>query len=125
MAVEPSATFSIIAEPFDRDIYAYGAPSAFPPGRDVPATQLLIATEWAEAANDETIHNIVKSITDDFRAMAVRNGASVEHAFVYPNYAEPDTPLEKIYGDNLRRLREIRTRYDPGDVMTLAGGWKL
>ena len=125
MAVEPSATFSIIAEPFDRDIYAYGASSAFAPRRDVPATQLLIVAEWTEAASDETIHNIIKSVTDDFHAMAMRNGASVGHAFVYPNYAEPDTPLEMIYGGNLRRLREIRTRYDPGDVMTLAGGWKL
>jgi hypothetical protein len=30
-----------------------------------------------------------------------------------------------MYGDNLKRLREIRERYDPTDVMGLAGGWKF
>jgi len=30
-----------------------------------------------------------------------------------------------MYAENLERLRAIRRRYDPGNVMGLAGGWKL
>jgi hypothetical protein len=33
-----------------------------------------------------------------------------------------ETPLEAMYGE---RLREIKKRYDPEDVMGLAGGWKF
>ena len=117
--------FTIAAEPFDRDIYTHGTHSAFPPKRDIPVTPLLLSTEWAKAENDEAMHTIVKAATADSYEMAVRNGVSVEDAFVYPNYAEPDTPLESMYGDNVPRPREIKKRYDPGNVMGLAGGWKF
>ena len=46
-------------------------------------------------------------------------------AGLYNNYAIFGTPLEKIYGDNVARLAEIREKYDPKNVMGLAGGWKF
>jgi hypothetical protein len=30
-----------------------------------------------------------------------------------------------MYGEHLERLREIKKRHDPGDVVGLAGGWKF
>ncbi|KAI3616345.1 putative fad dependent oxidoreductase [Moniliophthora roreri] len=43
--------------------------------------------------------------------------------FAQPN-GHTNTPLELIYGDNLGRLREIKRRIDPENVMGLAGGFK-
>jgi hypothetical protein len=44
---------------------------------------------------------------------------------LYSNYAMRDTPLEQVYGANLGRLKEIKARVDPENVMGLAGGWKF
>ena len=44
---------------------------------------------------------------------------------LYPNYATWDAPLERIYGPNLEKLREVKRRVDPDDVMGLAGGFKI
>jgi Berberine and berberine like len=41
--------------------------------------------------------------------------------YAYVNYALFRTPLEVMYGEHLERLREIKKRYDPEDVMGLAG----
>lgn len=56
---------------------------------------------------------------------AVQLGQDVADATLYGNYAVAGTPLERIYGDNVDELHELKLRYDPGNVMGLAGGWKL
>jgi hypothetical protein len=44
---------------------------------------------------------------------------------LYVNYALFGTPVGAMYGEHLERLREIKKKYDPEDVMGLAGGWKF
>ena len=44
---------------------------------------------------------------------------------LYGNYASARTPLVDIYGDNLPRLRALKTKIDPKNVMGLAGGFKF
>ena len=46
-------------------------------------------------------------------------------AGLYGNYAIYSTPLERIYGSNLQLLRSLKQQYDPNNVMSAAGGWKL
>jgi len=55
----------------------------------------------------------------------IRDGQDLKDAALYVNYALLGTPLEAMYGEHLGRLREIKKKYDPGDVMGLAGGWKF
>jgi hypothetical protein len=43
----------------------------------------------------------------------------------YTNYALFGTPLKMMHGAHVKRLCEIRKKYDPENVMGLAGGWKL
>ena len=57
--------------------------------------------------------------------VGIQDGQDLKNAAPYGNYALFGTPLEELYGGNLERLREIRMKYDPEDVMGLAGGWKL
>ena len=59
------------------------------------------------------------------REAAIREGQDLKNAAPYVNYALFGTPLEAMYAENLGRLRAIRRRYDPGNVMGLTGGWKL
>ncbi|MGX9791664.1 FAD-binding oxidoreductase [Mycobacterium sp. MMS18-G62] len=35
----------------------------------------------------------------------------------YVNYVEPDTPAVRYYGDNLARLKSIRQKFDPDELM--------
>jgi Berberine and berberine like len=58
-------------------------------------------------------------------AAGIKDGQDLTNKAPYVNYALFGTPLERMYGGHLERLREIRQRYDPEDVMRLAGGWKF
>jgi hypothetical protein len=49
----------------------------------------------------------------------------IDSAPPYPNYAIFDTPLERMYGGNLDRMRSVKARVDPGNVMGLTGGFKI
>ncbi|CAF4165623.1 unnamed protein product, partial [Adineta steineri] len=44
---------------------------------------------------------------------------------LYPNYALDNTPLIKMYGKNLDRLKSIRQQWDPENIMYLTGGFKF
>ncbi len=67
----------------------------------------------------------LRHISGSIRAVALADGQNVSRAVKYPNYALFGTPLEDIYGWNVKRLRKIKAAIDPGDVMGLAGGWKF
>ena len=69
--------------------------------------------------------SVLRRMSDTVQAVALADGQNVSHAAVYVNYALFDTPLEDIYGENVKRLRKIRAAIDPGDVMGLAGGFKF
>jgi hypothetical protein len=67
----------------------------------------------------------LRNISDTIRSVALADGQNVSHAAKYVNYALFGTPLGEMYGENVKRLREIRAEIDPEDVMGLAGGWKF
>ena len=48
---------------------------------------------------------------------------SMNAAAPYVNYALFGTPLEAMYDEHLKRLCEIKNRYDPEDVIGLTAGW--
>jgi Berberine and berberine like len=58
-------------------------------------------------------------------AAGIKDGQDLMNKSPYVNYALFGTPLERMYGGQLQRLREIRQRYDPEDIMELTGGWKF
>ena len=44
---------------------------------------------------------------------------------LYGNFVNANTPLADIYGDNLPKLRALKGKIDPDNVMGLAGGFKF
>jgi len=67
----------------------------------------------------------MRTSTASLIAAGMKDGQDLGNAAPYPNYALFGTPLEKMYGGHLARLRKIREEYDPEDIMRLAGGWKI
>lgn len=57
--------------------------------------------------------------------VAVNEGQDIASAPLYGNYAMFDTPLDRVFGDNLARLQALKAQYDPSNLMGLAGGWKV
>ncbi|THH28905.1 hypothetical protein EUX98_g5277 [Antrodiella citrinella] len=101
-----SSTFiSYGIEPFITSILSHGSAYAYPPDR----TKAYLPT------------NIYCQLTN----VAKSSGQDIDHAALYTNYALFDTPLERIYGDNLPKLKQIKAKYDPLNIMGQAGGWKL
>ncbi|KAL0566777.1 hypothetical protein V5O48_015223, partial [Marasmius crinis-equi] len=75
---------------------------------------------------DETFHNAIRESVRRLESVAVAEGqVGVGSASVYPNNAIFDTPVERIYGENLGRMRATKSRVDPENVMGLAGGFKI
>ena len=79
----------------------------------------------AQIARQSSFVTEIKALTHAVQSKAVELGLSRWDDILYPNYALPDTPLELMYGSNLPRLRQIASRYDPGRVMDLTGGFRF
>lgn len=112
-----------------------GSEAAYPPNasrsRNLKPTNLYFA--WAPdllglislLELDKVFHNAVKESARHLTNVAQAEGQNVASAPLYPNYAIFDTPLEKLYGENVGRLRALKQVVDPNNVMGLAGGFKL
>lgn len=59
------------------------------------------------------------------RQVAESEGVTTHEAPVYLNTTLEFTPVGCIYQGNLEHLKGIRVKYDPDDVMSLTGGFKI
>ena len=57
--------------------------------------------------------------------VGIKDGQDLKNAAPYVNYAFFGTPLETMYSEHVELLRRIKKKYDPENVMGLAGGWKF
>jgi hypothetical protein len=118
-------TIAAGVEPFDRAVFTYGTPSAYPPDRSRLYFPSLLSFSWSKSSLDETMTSAIRESADSLRVAALKDGQDVEHAAVYPNYALFDTPLKDMYGNNVPRLHALRQAIDPDNVMGLAGGFRF
>ena len=81
---------------------------------------------WTLPTADTYFHTAITDSAARIEAAAVSNGQDVADASLYGNYAIAGTDLTRIYGDaHIQRLTQIKNDVDPGNVMGLAGGWKI
>ncbi|KAF7375798.1 FAD-binding PCMH-type domain-containing protein [Mycena sanguinolenta] len=114
-------------EPFLPTIFSHASTtSAYPPSRPDPAYMPLnLYFAWSDPLSDSIFHDALLQSTQQLTNVAIGEGQAVADAALYTNYALYDTPLERIYGDNVGRLKSIQAAVDPGNVMGLAGGFKF
>ncbi|KAI6130770.1 FAD-binding domain-containing protein [Pisolithus croceorrhizus] len=101
------------------------APSAWPPMHKEPIVPIVLSFGWTSEFSDDMMHGLIRQSTSTLFDKAVSLGQGVKDAPLYSNCALFDTPLERMYGNNVERLRKIKNQVDPHRVMNLAGGFKF
>jgi Berberine and berberine like len=114
-----------IIEPLEPGFLTHGSPSAYPPDRSLEILPSIIYLAWTETSADEFMTEAIRLSAASSVEAGIQDGQDLMNAAPYVNYALFGTPLEVMYGEHLERLREIKKKYDPEDVMGLAGGWKF
>ncbi|TFK34307.1 FAD-binding domain-containing protein [Crucibulum laeve] len=114
-------------EPFHPEIYSHNTTAtAFPSDRSVPFYPYVIWFSWTDESQDEYFYAAAKESANRILEVAEAEGQhGVADLPLYSNPALFDTPLERIYGTHVPRLREIKAKVDPENVMGLAGGFKF
>ncbi|TFK49560.1 FAD dependent oxidoreductase [Heliocybe sulcata] len=128
LSLEDSGTFiSYDVEPFQPTLFTHGSTStaSYPPTRSQGLLPLNLYWAYWDSSKDQVFYDAITQSAATIKAKAVELGQDVADAPVYGNYAIFSTPIDKIYGGNLERLRTIKQQYDPNNVMALAGGWKI
>ncbi|EMD36843.1 hypothetical protein CERSUDRAFT_51643 [Gelatoporia subvermispora B] len=121
-----SATFiSYDVEPFLPSIFSHGSESAYPPDRSRGLLPLNIYYAWLLPSSDDTLQDAARQSASFLTQTAISDGQDIGDAALYGNYAIFSTNISQIYGGNLERVQAIKAKYDPQNVMGLAGGWKL
>ncbi|KAI6127318.1 FAD dependent oxidoreductase [Pisolithus sp. B1] len=100
-------------------------PSAWPPTYEGTMMPIVLYFAWISEFSDDMMHHAVRQSTSTLLDKAVSLGQDVKDAPLYSNCALFDTPLERMYGNNVERLRQIKNQIDPYNVMNLAGGFKF
>ncbi|KAF8463791.1 FAD-binding domain-containing protein [Russula ochroleuca] len=114
-----------VLEPFEPDFLTHGKPSAYPPDRSLAVLPSLVYVGWTSSSTDVYMADAAHRSAASLVEAAIQDGQDLKNAGPYVNYAIFGTPLERMYGKHLERLREIRKKYDPENVMGLTGGWKF
>ncbi|KAF9505647.1 hypothetical protein BS47DRAFT_1367922 [Hydnum rufescens UP504] len=80
---------------------------------------------WHFSGSDSTAREDMKLAAAAITAAAQREGQQLADLPLYSNYALADVPLHRLYTANLPRLRRIKMKYDPLNIMGLAGGFRF
>ncbi|KAK7056284.1 hypothetical protein VNI00_002837 [Paramarasmius palmivorus] len=114
-------------EPFLPDILTKGTyATAYPDSRSKRFLPSDIYFSWTLETWDSDFQAAIKNTTARLVEASVADGQTdVPYAPLYSNYAISDVPVERMYGENLDKLRAIRARVDPSNVMGLTGGFRI
>lgn len=100
-----------------------GRPSAYPHSKSNPWNPANVGAAWDDPSDDKYFNDLLMQLAGDMQAAAIAEGLSSSDALFYPNYVLSDTPLERMYGDNVGVLAEIAKKWDPWHLLSLTGGF--
>lgn len=124
--LQASITFQPVTKSFlQKSVDSGGNPQ----GVDVSKAPFFWMVEnwtWSNASDDDTVQSIADTITADINVVLAKKSYSA--TYLYMNDAGKGQRVFQSYPvANLRKLKLIRTKYDPLRVYTnlLVGGWKV
>ncbi|KAJ8508275.1 hypothetical protein ONZ45_g9434 [Pleurotus djamor] len=125
----PGVTWALTVQPINTGMMAASARRGGNPFglsvADGDQFLLLVSTFWTDPADDV----ILKAKTQQFEAWirATAGQRGILNRFIYMNYALNTQPVLESFGQvNYDRMKEIKDKYDPGNLLKLwKGGWKL
>lgn len=124
--MDKGGAVSYDVEPFDSGLFNHSnTPSAYPPDRSRALFPTNIYFAWTSPSKDAEVAEAILQSTNRIRSAAIAEGQNIADVAVYGNYALFGTQIEAIYGANLPRLKSIRSKVDPNNIMALAGGFKF
>jgi len=124
--LDKSSAVAYAIEPLSADFLSHNStPSAYPPDRSRALFPTHMYFAWTSSAKDLDVAAAIRQSTVAIRSAALAEGLSVTNAALYGNYAIFGTDVKALYGNNLERLKAIRSNVDPKNVMALAGGFKI
>ncbi|CEL58450.1 hypothetical protein RSOLAG1IB_08557 [Rhizoctonia solani AG-1 IB] len=82
---------------------------------------------WLSESQDKWYHSTLEDSARVIREQAISEGQDIGGAkqIKYGNYASATEDLASLYGPNLGRLKTIKAKYDPANIMALAGGYRF
>ena len=89
-------------------------------------TWFVLDAGWLDADGDAVAHDATRAFSERVRREAVDEGVDIPYIFM--NDASYDQDVIAHYGEaNVRRLRDVQARYDPGLVFQrlVPGGFKI
>ncbi|KIJ49136.1 hypothetical protein M422DRAFT_28117 [Sphaerobolus stellatus SS14] len=116
---------ALTVEPFMRNTHQHAQGGAYPHSQEHPWTPLQMLIGYVNPLEDKRTASLITKGANSIHAVAIRENQSSADAILYNNYAQQGTDLSLLYGENLQKLRELRARYDPDNIINLTGGWKL
>ena len=131
MTPKSGTSFTYTVEPFLQTYLSHAnSPSAFPtPAARQPGkapNPVVAYFVWEDPRYDDEFITAMEESVHRLSAIAKTEGLLLDHPpALYGNYVNARTPLRDIYGDNLPRLRALKAKIDPKNVMSLAGGFKF
>ena len=104
-----------------------GSPSAaWPHESNRPNGPLLVYFLWEGEENDYVWINQMKEALERIHAVALEEKCTTEDAPVHLNTSLSETTSVKaIYRGNLPRLSRVRRAFDPKDIMSNTGGFRI
>ncbi|KAF6759876.1 hypothetical protein DFP72DRAFT_805966 [Ephemerocybe angulata] len=114
--------------PFLPSLFDNSTPNAaWPHTPGHPYSPLIASFLWDDLKDDEFWLNEIRASLDTLMQVAVSEGVARADMPRYLNTSLEDVSVEMVYGgeENVRRLGRVRRKWDGGDVMSLAGGFRI
>ena len=112
--------------PFLPTIFDHGLPgAAWPHEPGKVFGPCLASFRWTDEEKDGFWLQKMTDALNAIRQVAESEEVTTNDAPIYLNTTLEFTPVENIYRGNLEHLKGIRAKYDPDDIMSLTGGFKI
>ncbi|KIJ54446.1 hypothetical protein M422DRAFT_24395 [Sphaerobolus stellatus SS14] len=122
---DPTQFVNLVVEAFHNDLYDHSTGGAYPHSSAHPWTPFLIYIGYNDTSLDARAIAAVDAVADIVQKAAIAEGQSSADAILYNNYAGLGTNVTRLFGANLPTLRTLRAKYDPQNILSLAGGWRF